>query len=300
MKKLIIDTDLGGDCDDAGALAIAHICQSRGECEILAITHTTSSPYGPACIDAINTYYHHEDIPLGVYQGPSFCTGENYERFDKDLVRTFPSPRYADRNAAMEAVSLLRKTLASAPDGSVTLALIGPLRNGAALLKSPADSFSPLSGVELVKKKVSEVVLMGGDFANLKHAEYNIAADVLSAASFIEALPCPVVFLPYGCGRLVKTGQAFFKKEEKDNPVAFAYTHFTPRPRPSWDPLTVLYAIEGAQDVFALSEFGNVVFDQRGHSFFTASSKGQARYLKLALPIHQVEKRINDFLEVRP
>ena len=31
MKKLIFDTDIGGDCDDTGALAIVHSCFEQAE-----------------------------------------------------------------------------------------------------------------------------------------------------------------------------------------------------------------------------------------------------------------------------
>ncbi|MEP1642867.1 MAG: nucleoside hydrolase, partial [Rhodopirellula bahusiensis] len=35
--KLILDTDMSGDCDDAGALPLLHALADRGECEILAV-----------------------------------------------------------------------------------------------------------------------------------------------------------------------------------------------------------------------------------------------------------------------
>ena len=47
-KLLIIDTDIGGDCDDAGALALANIFKNEGLIDLLGMTLTTSAPYGPA------------------------------------------------------------------------------------------------------------------------------------------------------------------------------------------------------------------------------------------------------------
>ena len=38
--KLIFDTDIGNDCDDVLALGMIHSLQSRGECELLAVTIT--------------------------------------------------------------------------------------------------------------------------------------------------------------------------------------------------------------------------------------------------------------------
>lgn len=40
MKKIIIDTDIGWDCDDAGALALIHSLCNKGEAELLAVTAT--------------------------------------------------------------------------------------------------------------------------------------------------------------------------------------------------------------------------------------------------------------------
>ena len=37
--RIIYDTDLGGDCDDAGTLAMLHRLCDLGEAELLAVTH---------------------------------------------------------------------------------------------------------------------------------------------------------------------------------------------------------------------------------------------------------------------
>ncbi len=37
---LIFDTDIGNDCDDVLALGMIHSLQTRGECELLAVTIT--------------------------------------------------------------------------------------------------------------------------------------------------------------------------------------------------------------------------------------------------------------------
>ena len=36
--KIIFDTDIGGDCDDAGTLAMLHRLCDKGEAELLAVT----------------------------------------------------------------------------------------------------------------------------------------------------------------------------------------------------------------------------------------------------------------------
>ena len=66
MKKILfIDTDMGGDCDDVGAIALANILKNENLIEIAGITHTTSLPWGPACIDIVNRYYGNPNILVG-------------------------------------------------------------------------------------------------------------------------------------------------------------------------------------------------------------------------------------------
>ena len=74
--RLIIDTDMSTDCDDVGAVCIAHSLVSRGEAEILAIVHNTGLDAGVGAVAVLNTYFGRPNIPLGAYKGtavaPSF------------------------------------------------------------------------------------------------------------------------------------------------------------------------------------------------------------------------------------
>lgn len=55
--KLIFDTDMGNDVDDAQALAMIHSLQSRGTLELLAVTSTKDHPLSAPFTDALNTFY---------------------------------------------------------------------------------------------------------------------------------------------------------------------------------------------------------------------------------------------------
>lgn len=69
-KKMIIDTDIGPDCDDAGALAVAFQLAESAGVEIAGLCNCTSNPYGSGAIDAIASYYGCR-IPIGEYRGIS-------------------------------------------------------------------------------------------------------------------------------------------------------------------------------------------------------------------------------------
>src|SRR5713226_5471813 len=64
--RLIFDTDMGNDVDDAVALAMIHALESRGEAKLLAVTVTKDNRWAAPFIDAMNTFYGRADIPIGV------------------------------------------------------------------------------------------------------------------------------------------------------------------------------------------------------------------------------------------
>ena len=199
MKKTLwIDTDIGGDCDDAAARALANIAARKGLADILGMSFTTSVPAGPACMDAINVYYGNPDIPIGMTDRVDFCC-ENVNPFQKYVACHYPNRFYCSRTddflPAQNAVRTIRQGLARAEDGSVTFVCIGQLNNASDLLDSQQDDISPLTGVELVRQKVKEFAVMGGMFSpdgapvmfcgQPYETEYNIATDVASAINFV-------------------------------------------------------------------------------------------------------------------
>ena len=64
--KIIFDTDMGSDCDDAGALALLHAYADMGNVEIIGCIYSSGViPFGAGIVEAINTYYGRPEIPIG-------------------------------------------------------------------------------------------------------------------------------------------------------------------------------------------------------------------------------------------
>ena len=158
--KLVFDTDLGNDVDDALAMGVIHALQARGQCELLAVTCTKDHPLCGPFADVINTFYGRPDIPLGtVRDGATRDEGKflglagqrrgDAFRYPHDLVTGADAP---------DATELLRRVLAAQPDQSVVLVQVGFSTNLARLLKSSGDTHSALAGPELVRQKVRPVV----------------------------------------------------------------------------------------------------------------------------------------------
>ncbi len=291
-NNLILDTDIGCDCDDAGALALLHSLAALEKTRILAMTHSNSSVNGVACMDAVNTYYGRPDIPLGCYRPVGFMDAPEYDTYATKVAEKFNN-RYCNDRCVPEACKLIRQQLATQPEHSVTLVSIGQLTNFARLLLSHPDEISPLSGVELVRKHVKEMVVMGGEFAKQTEAEYNIVCDIGSTQTVVKFCPVPITFCGFEIGQPILTGQVFFENDDQANPVYWCYQFHGSTSRSSWDQATVLYAVLGAQDYWILSPWGTVSVTDRGVTTFAERETGMHRYLMPNASVETMSRVIN-------
>ncbi|KAI1180089.1 inosine/uridine-preferring nucleoside hydrolase [Nemania sp. FL0916] len=258
-KNLIIDTDFFSDVDDAGALLLA---ATSPEVNLLAVNVNYPSTFSALAVSAILAHYGRGEVPVGIrrpltnatfFDSRSYTVGEYASKvaFHWSAGSSLPWGHAED---AWDPVALYRKVLAAAEDDSVTIASIGFFENLSGLLNSTADSYSDLCGRELVARKVSELVVMGGGYPS--GHEFNFwGSNASLTAHVVNNWEGRVVFLGEEVGRPVLTGGPLMSKGPVSDPVRMAYIYYTYyAPRPSWDPLTVLYAIHGLGDWF---EFGN-------------------------------------------
>lgn len=293
--KMIFDTDMGNDIDDAMALAMIHQLQRRGLVDLLAVTSTKDHPLSAAYIDALNTYYGYPDVPIGAVRDGAAQSEGKYNgqalKTDEDGNLLYPHDLKSGEDAP-EAVSLIRKILASEPDNSVMLVQVGFFTNFARLLDSKPDEHSDLDGKALIAKKVKELVLMAGAFQtiryNTKHIEYNVKLDIPSAQRIAAEWPGPVVWSGYEIGiaaaypweSIVEDYNYIDKHLIKESYLVYVPEH--PHDRPTWDLTAALYAIFPDRGYFDLSPVGNVRVDDEGRTDFFEDKKknsGNDRYL---------------------
>eukprot|EP00929_Paragymnodinium_shiwhaense_P101727 TRINITY_DN6488_c0_g1_i2.p1 TRINITY_DN6488_c0_g1~~TRINITY_DN6488_c0_g1_i2.p1 ORF type:complete len:345 (+),score=28.16 TRINITY_DN6488_c0_g1_i2:57-1037(+) len=239
--KLIIDTDIGGggcrDVDDIGALAVAHALADSGEVDLLAVVLNTNPQPCAGVISVLNTYYNRQHLPIGAYKGPGLDPNSPFWPYVTDLVENFPS---AIKNASQvpDAVEVYRRMLASQPDRSVTISSIGILTNLAALLRSGPDDISPLSGRELMARKVKLVAAMAVDSPTEKSSAF---------ATVSMPQEVKVTFSGLEVGLRVVTGTNLRQCASPSSPVRRAYIDYVgDKGRFSWDLITTLVAIRGA------------------------------------------------------
>jgi inosine-uridine nucleoside N-ribohydrolase len=304
--KLIIDTDIGGggcnDVDDVVAISIANALVDNGEAELLAVVLDTAPIHCAGAISVLNHYYGRDEIPIGAYNVSTLgATLEMQNPLDyvNVLVNQYDSP-IKTSSQAEDGVALYRRVLAKQPDNSVAVSSIGIHTNLAALLKSKPDEHSPLDGKALVAQKVKLLAVMGGKYpsggteCNLCGGGSNQHNHLVSSAasSFVAAnWPTKLIWSGFEVGIEVQSGGAGFQKcavATETNPIRAAmisYEHGPDKSRFSWDPLTTLVAVRGAEGA-SCSECTNcdginVIDPRTGNNKWVSGAKTNQTYLIL-------------------
>lgn len=139
--KILLDTDIGSDIDDAVCLAYL---LARDDCELLGITTVTGEPVRRAMLADALCKRAGKNVPI--YPGaesPLLIAGRQTEAPQADALAKWP---YAQDYPHGEAVEFLRRTIRAHP-GEITLLTIGPLTNIALLFAVDPEIPSLLKGV---------------------------------------------------------------------------------------------------------------------------------------------------------
>jgi len=295
--NIIFDTDMGADCDDVGALFMLHGAIDRGEITLLATIGCTSSEFIAPCIDALNTWFGRPEIPVATLKDPGFMPKPGYSR---EIAAEFPH-RFPTSAEYPDAVKLYREILAKQPDGSVTIVAVGPLRNLGNLLKSGPDAASPLDGTALVARKVKRLDIMGGSYppSPIAEGEFNFKQDPASTALVCSTWPTPILF--NGDGGATLSGRRVTYEMPEHNPLTLAYMLSASvgfaGDRLSWDPISVLVAVSGADPWYEVVSGGTNVTDAKtGINTWVADKDGGHSYLLPKSSKAEVETALEDLM----
>jgi len=273
--SIILDTDIGPDYDDVGAVAVLHALADKGEARPLAIMASNKNELVGPTIDILNIYFGRPDLPIGAPKGADAPDRGAVQKWPEMLVKKYPH-RINATSEVPDAIELYRKILSAEPDHSVTIVTVGFLTNLANLLDSKADKYSRLSGRELIGKKVSHLVSMAGWFP--KGREYNVFIDSLASAKVFLNWPTPVVYSGGEIGRQIITGKQLIADESLHSPVkdvfalCMAFSQEDHNGRMSWDETAVLTAIKGPEPYFGVQR-GQIIL-QGGYNEWKDDAAG--------------------------
>lgn len=282
IKNIVLDTDIGTDSDDIGALAILCNLAHQQKINLLAVT-SCSSVLEPAYVTDLIAQCYGVSVPIGISTTP-YGDDDAYNDYARKMCQVYTSSLVGKRLPT--AVSVLRKALVQ---GNVTFVTVGPLHNIADLLDSSADEISPLNGKQLFEQNVVEVYAMAGTFAN-NWTEWNIAQNISAFRKVLKEVTCPITIVPFETGAKVKTATNFLSGE--DCPMKFGYFVHNHAPRESWDPITAYCA---AVECLSTSEWGTVLCDEKGVTKFKSGS-GNHRFVLDDFNVQQVTEKLEELM----
>ena len=196
-EKILLDTDIGFDIDDAVCLAylLAH-----PQCDLLGITTVTGEPEKRAQMCSALCRIARKDVPI--FPGTPAPLLVEQRQPKAPQAGALTGMDYQIDFPRFEAIEFLRKTIRSHP-GDITLLTIGPLTNIGLLFAMDPEIPTLLKGW----------VGMGGLYthriAGLRTREYNIMLDPHAAAIAFRA---PVPF--HRMVGIEVTSQLFLSQEE--------------------------------------------------------------------------------------
>ena len=281
MHKIILDTDIGTDVDDALALAV--LLGSK-EVDLIGI----STVYGDVLLRsaiamhlcslvnrAIPTYLGESNPISGREVWMSGSEGKNF----KDLDSYNPQDT--------SAVNFLVEAVNSQPQ-SIDVIAVGPLTNIARALESSPDFV----------KNVKRVWIMGGDFTQTK-VEHNFKCDTAATKIVLESqIPISILDLPNSQKTIIRMPEIDRIKDAPNlGPLLYSEIMSWIQPRnQDWtiphDPIAALAMI--APEYFDASPIGQVTIDDDGKSFWKESLSGN---VTLLIP-NDPEKAVERMLEL--
>ena len=260
LQKVIIDTDIGGDIDDAFAVALA---LNSSELEILGISSTSGDTRLRArLLSRLLKETGRSDIPVAVgiaknpQPGAGLSQGPYAEEWPSD--QTYPG-----------AVDFLLDKIRQHP-GEITLIAIGPLTNIGAAIEQDAASF----------RKLKRVVMMGGSvyrgYDNVRSGvvaepspEYNIATDVPAAQKVFNS-GVPLYVMPLDSTQIkleeVRRTQLLMSGTPLTDALTLLYYQWsegTTRTPTLYDPVAVAYAV---RPELCPTQSMRLVVDEKGYT----------------------------------
>lgn len=322
--RLIVDTDMGFDVDDVAAVCLANVLHDQNRVELIAVVHNTGCRLGVGGISSIVHFYGNDDnVTIGAWKGSfgSDCDthfqgafGQN--QYLQNLVRDMGGP-IKDASDAMRGTDAYRRVLSESPDKSVHIASIGMPTNLRDLLKTDGDEYSPLSGVQLVAKKVAKIVFMDGPY------NFGCAAGFIgqandcygSARDTLEMMPDNVrlVFSGKGADPDIYSGSGLQRSHPSNSPCREAFKDWCCNPngqsggkmgRLSWDPIAVMIAALDVGSVYEkeVSYGTQVTADADGTEHFFGSGTMNARtdFSNATSSPASISSAIDTYLNMRP
>jgi len=162
-EKILLDTDIGSDIDDA--ICLAYLL-AQPECDLLGVTTVTGEGQNRAMLASALCQLAGKDVPIYIgAENPLLIPQKQPHSPQTDVIDNWPHKTDFPRG---EAVEFLRQTIRAHP-GEITLLTIGPLTNIGLLFAVDPEIPQLLKGL----------VMMAGSFwsGDRNGQEWNVIVD---------------------------------------------------------------------------------------------------------------------------
>ena len=287
VAGILFETDLGNDVDDVLALDLVLKEGEKTGIRLLDLGTHRPGPTDALYADASLAWYGFPDIPVGESHvlDTVLHAVPDYTAAVMAMKAPDGSPLFGTvREGYEDPVKMHRRVLAAQKNASVVFLSTGFACELARLLESGPDECSPLTGVELVKKKVRFLSIMCGS-TRPDYAEFNVKNDIPAMQKVFEAWPTPIYVTPFEIGVISRYPASAIENDfgwaDGGHPMVEAYKAYLPMPydRPVWDVLAAAWIFH--PEMFSLSAPGRVSIDDRGCTAFREDPKGVHYLLEL-------------------
>jgi len=293
MRKFILGTDWWTDCDDVVAARVLSRFIKQNKIELLGVGINACMEYSVSSLDGFFQNEGLTDIPLAIdLEATDYGGNPPYQKRLADYA-----VKYKCNEDAEDAVRLYRRLMAQAHD-KIEIIEIGFLQVMSAVLESDPDDISPLSGMELVKNKVSKIWVMAGKWDEKPGKEHNFNHNLRSCNAgyvFCEKCPVPITFLGWEVGASVITGGEL---SHNDHLYTALCDHGSHNGRSSWDPMLVLLAIIGDEQQAGYDTVcGRASVDAAtGENYFAPCDNGPHKYVVKKFDDEYYKDTINEII----
>lgn len=299
VREIIFDTDWWTDVDDAVSIRILAKFVHQKQIKLKGVVIDAINNQSVASLDAFLTHEGLLNIPTGADKHATDFTGS--PSYHTLCINADTRSGHKTLKDVEDCVPFYRHLLASVSDRKpIEIICVGYTNALSRLLDSPADSISPLSGVELVQKKVRQIWMMAGTYPSGTENNFTRTARSRKAgANVCLKCPVPICFHGFEVGESVHAGGHL---PEGDLLRQLLYAHGGAKEakegRSAWDPMTVLLACIGnpRKAGYIIKKGTNRVDSVSGRNIFTLSESGSHAYVIKKKNDTWYERRLNKLL----
>lgn len=286
--RVIFETDLCCDVDDVGALVLLCDAVKRFGINLAGISVNVNGKNSAAACSALLRRMDMPSLPICVWDGETPSSGNKSSYVD--YLAGCLEPDRKEKLIVYSPVDFYREILTDSENGGVVIISVGFFCcMDTALCRLP----------ELFCRKVRSVVAMAGTFREKPgYKEFNIRCMPEYAHHFVSEYPGEMIFIASETGDRVITDLNGCAGCDSDL-IFESYRIYTggKLTRPSWDLVTVDFAVNGVNERYSLSERGTATVTADSESFFTVHDGGRHAYVNFELTHEEIGVIITDMLK---